>query len=79
MAYGKGAGGQLSPAGRSDMQAGLKFIPLIIAGLTAIVWGLPAAHRLRQPLDIVAALVVLAGVVAAAMGVLLLAIPNFFR
>jgi hypothetical protein len=61
------------------MQAGLKFIPLIIAGLVAIAWGLPAAHRLRQPFDIAAALVVLAGVVAAAMGVLLVIIPNFFR
>lgn len=61
------------------MDAGLKFIPLIIAGLAAISWGLPAAHRLRQPFDIAAALVVLAGVVAAAMGVLLLIIPDFFR
>jgi hypothetical protein len=61
------------------MHAGVKFIPLIIAGLAAIVWGLPAAHRLRVPFDIAAALVVLAGVVAAAMGVLLVIIPNFFR
>jgi len=61
------------------MQAGLKFIPLVIAGLAAIVWGLPAAHRLRQPFDIAAALLVLAGVIAAAMGVLLVIIPDFFR
>ena len=61
------------------MQEGLKFIPLIIAGLAAIAWGLPAAHRLRQPFDIAAALVVLVGVVAAAMGVLLVIIPDFFR
>ena len=61
------------------MQAGLKFIPLSIAGLAAIAWGLPAAHRLRQPFDIVAALLVLAGVAAAAMGVLLVIIPDFFR
>lgn len=61
------------------MLAGLKFVPLIIAGLAAIAWGLPAAHRLRPPFDIAAALVVLAGVVAAAMGVLLLIIPDFFR
>ena len=60
------------------MQSGLKFIPLIIAGLAAVAWGLPAAHRLRRPFDTAAALVVLAGVVAAAMGVLLLIIPNFF-
>lgn len=61
------------------MPAGLKFIPLIVAGLAAIAWGLPAAHRLRPPFDIAAALAVLAGVVAAAMGVLLLIIPDFFR
>ena len=61
------------------MYAGLKFIPLLIAGLAAIVWGLPAAHRLKRPFDIAAALAVLAGVVAAAMGVLLVIIPDFFR
>jgi hypothetical protein len=61
------------------MQAGLKFIPLVLAGLAGIAWGLPAAHRLRRPLDIVAALVVLAGVITAAMGVLLVIIPDFFR
>ena len=61
------------------MQAELKYIPLIIAALTAIAWGLPAAHRLRQPFDIFAALAVLVGVLAAAMGILLLIIPNFFR
>jgi hypothetical protein len=61
------------------MHAGVKFIPLIIGGLAAIAWGLPAAHRLRQPFDIAAAVAVLAGVVAAAMGILLLIIPNFFR
>ena len=61
------------------MYAGLKYIPLVIVGLAGIVWGLPAAHRLRPPLDIGAALVVLAGVIAAAMGVLLMIIPNFFR
>jgi hypothetical protein len=61
------------------MYAGVKFIPLIIAGLAAVFWGLPAAHRLRGPFDIAAALVVLIGVVAAAMGVLLVIIPDFFR
>lgn len=61
------------------MYAGLKFIPLIIAGLAAIIWGLPAAHRLRFPFDIAAALAVLAGVVTMAIGILLTIIPNFFR
>lgn len=61
------------------MYAGLKFIPLLIVGLAAICWGLPAAHRLRSPLDIVASLAVLAGVVLAALGILLVIIPHFFR
>jgi hypothetical protein len=61
------------------MHAGVKFIPLIIAGLAAIAWGLPAAHRLRRPFDTAAALVVLIGVITAAMGVLLVIIPDFFR
>ena len=60
------------------MYAGLKYIPLIIVGLVAITWGLPAAHRMRPPLDIGAALIVLAGVILMAMGVLMTIIPNFF-
>lgn len=61
------------------MYAGLKFIPLVFAGLAAIAWGLPAAHRLRFPFGIAAAVAVLAGVVTLAMGILLTIIPNFFR
>jgi len=61
------------------MYAGVKYIPLILGGLAAMAWGLPAAHRLRSPFDAVAALAVLAGVIAAAMGVLLVIIPDFFR
>ena len=60
------------------MYAGLKYIPLIIVGLVAIAWGLPAAHRMRPPLDIGAALLALAGVILMAMGVLMTVIPNFF-
>jgi hypothetical protein len=60
------------------MYAGLKFIPLIVTGLAALVWGLPAAHRLRFPFDITAALAVLASIVTMVMGILLTIIPNFF-
>jgi hypothetical protein len=60
------------------MHAGLLYIPLIIVGLAAIAWGLPAAHRLRRPLDIVAAFVVVAGVLLAVTGILLTVIPHFF-
>jgi hypothetical protein len=51
---------------------------LIVAGLAGIAWGLPAAHRLRRPLDIFAALIVLAGTIAALLGTLLVAVPHFF-
>ena len=61
------------------MSIGYQYILLIIAGLAGIVWGLPAAHRLKPPYDIGAALAVLAGVITAAMGVLLTFIPTFFR
>lgn len=60
------------------MHLGLLYSPMIVIGLAAICWGLPAAHRLRRPLDIAAALAVLAGVILAALGVLLTIIPNFF-
>lgn len=60
------------------MPAGLLYIPLILAGLAAIAWGLPAAHRLRRPLDMGAALLVVAGVILAVLGVLLTVIPHFF-
>jgi hypothetical protein len=61
------------------MSIGYQYILLIIAGMAGIAGGLPAAHRLKSPLDIAAALVVLAGVIAVAMGILLTFIPLFFR
>ena len=61
------------------MQIGYMYILLIFAGLAAIAWGLPAAHRLKSPFDIGAAVAVLCGVIAFALGVLLTFIPGFFR
>lgn len=61
------------------MSIGYQYILLIIAGLAGIVWGLPAAHRLKSPYDIGAALTVLAGVMVTAVGILLTFIPHFFR
>jgi hypothetical protein len=61
------------------MNIGYQYIPLIIAGLAGMVWGLPAAHRLKSPFDIAAAVAVLCGVITFAMGVLLTFIPGFFR
>jgi hypothetical protein len=61
------------------MYPGLKYIPLIIAGLAAVIWALPAAHNLRRPLDMLAALAALIGLAVALIGTLLTIIPDFFR
>lgn len=61
------------------MSIGFLYIPLVIAGLAGIAWGVPAAHRLKSPLDIAAAAVVLLGVVVFTLGVLLTFIPAFFK
>lgn len=60
------------------MDIGYQYILLILAGLAGMIWGIPAAHRLKSPKDIVAALVVLGGVIVFALGVLLTFIPGFF-
>jgi hypothetical protein len=52
---------------------------MILAGIAAVAWGLPAAHRLTGLRGILAAVVVLAGVVVALFGVLLLLVPGFFQ
>ena len=52
---------------------------MIVAGIAAVAWGLPAAHRWKRPYDVLAALLVLAGVAAALLGTLLVVVPDFFR
>ncbi len=52
---------------------------MIVLGLGLVAWGLPAAHRLRSPFDVAAALAVLAGVCVALLGVLLTVVPGFFN
>jgi hypothetical protein len=61
------------------MDIGYPYLVLVIAGLASVAWGLPAAHRLKKPYDIAAALAVLAGVIATMIGILLTIIPSFFR
>lgn len=61
------------------MDIGYHYIVLIIAGLAGMIWGLPAAHRLKSPFDIGAAVAVLGGVIVFVLGVLLTFIPRFFR
>jgi hypothetical protein len=53
-------------------------LAMVLSGLAAIAWGLPAAHRLHPPMDIASALLVLAGVLLALLGTLLAAVPGFF-
>ena len=57
----------------------LLHVAMIVVGTVAIAWGLPAAHRLRRPFDILAVVAVFAGVVVALLGVLLVAVPEFFK
>lgn len=56
----------------------VRYLAMVIAGLAATAWGLPVAHRLKSPWDILAALLVLCGVVAALLGALLVVVPGFF-
>ena len=53
-------------------------LALIAVGGVAVVWGLPAAHRLAKPWDILAAFAVLCGLVAILLGALLVVVPGFF-
>jgi hypothetical protein len=55
------------------------YLVMALLGVALICWGLPAAHRLKSPFDILAALAVLAGVVVALLGALLVAVPGFFE
>ena len=57
----------------------LTHIAMTAAGIVAVFWGLPAAHRLKRPMDVAAALVTLAGVTVALLGVLLTVVPGFFQ
>jgi hypothetical protein len=52
---------------------------MAFSGIALVCWGLPAAHRLKSPLDILAAFAVLAGLVVALLGALLIAVPGFFQ
>lgn len=61
------------------MKIAYQYIPLMLAGIAGMVWGIPAAHRLKSPFDIAASLAVLCGVIAFALGILLIFIPGFFR
>lgn len=52
---------------------------LIAFGIALCAWGIPAAHRLKGMPGILAASAVLAGVLLALYGTLLVAAPDFFK
>jgi len=54
-------------------------VALALCGMALICWGLPAAHRLKSPFDLLGALAALIGVVLALLGALLIAVPGFFQ
>jgi len=51
---------------------------MIPAGLFGIGWGFWAAHNAKKPVDIIGSFVILAGLVIALMGTLLVCVPGFF-
>lgn len=57
----------------------LLYVLLCLAGMALAAWGLPAAHRWPAPGNLLPSLAVLLGTAAAITGVLLTALPHFFR
>jgi UPF0716 family protein affecting phage T7 exclusion len=57
------------------------YLVMIIAGVAATTWGLLASHRSESPWwkGILASLTMLAGVILALTGTLLLIVPGFFE
>jgi hypothetical protein len=52
---------------------------MIAVGIGLAGWGLAAAHRLKSPLDLLAALAALAGVIIGLTGTLMVTVPGFFQ
>jgi hypothetical protein len=52
---------------------------MIVLGIGLTGWGFAASHRLGKPLDLLAALAALAGVILGLTGALLVAVPGFFK
>lgn len=58
---------------------GPQYLLLILAGLLALGWGLPAAHRWPSPRNLLPCLLVLLGTVMLLVGSLLTVLPRFFQ
>lgn len=57
---------------------GPQYLLLVVAGLAACAWGLPAAHRWSFPRNLLPGLITLLGVIMALTGALLSFLPRFF-
>ena len=51
---------------------------MIPVGLFCLGWGFWAAHNAKKPVDIIGSLAILAGLVTALLGTLLVCVPGFF-
>jgi hypothetical protein len=56
-----------------------QYLLLVIAGLAACGWGLPAVHRWPSPRNLLPGLLVLIGTVMLLLGSLLTVLPRFFQ
>jgi hypothetical protein len=57
---------------------GPQYLLLVIAGLLACSWGLPACHRWPSPRNLLPALLVVCGIILLMLGALLTVLPRFF-
>jgi hypothetical protein len=55
-----------------------RYLVLIGLGLAIISWGLPAAHRMDSPKNLLPSLAVIIGVLMIIAGALLTVLPRFF-
>lgn len=58
---------------------GPQYLLLVLAGLAACGWGLPAAHSWPSPRNLLPSLLVLLGIVMLMLGALLTFLPHFFQ
>ena len=55
------------------------YVLMIIAGIPLVGWGFWASYNARKPWDIAGAILIPAGLIIALLGVLLTAVPDFFK
>lgn len=55
------------------------YLLLVVAGLVALGWGLPTAHRWPSPRNLLPSLAALLGIVMLLLGALLSFLPRFFQ